>query len=406
MDTSKYFDWAATSPCDKEILKDAFEKSLEFYANPSALHSEGQKAREVFEQARILCAKSLGVKPEEVFFTSGGTESDHIPLLSFLNREVDSQGFRGEIIISAIEHPALKEECELLKKQGFSVISVNPDKNGFISAQQIASKINSKTLYICVMAINNETGCIQPIYEIADKISEVSKGKRRPHFHVDAVQAAGKIPLDLSYPGIDSAALSAHKIGGPRGIGVLVLKKNIKPFLTGGGQEKNIRSGTENLFGAIAFSKCLEKYYIQGEGQIAPKDKTYEEKIALLKKQEENAIFFIDELSKIQNCTIVPALRADTSLEIQKRFSPYVIQASFKGIPGKVMLRALDAKGYSISTGSACSAKKQNRPVLAAMNASQEIQDTAVRFSFGHLTNRSDIEGLLNAIKEIYKDFF
>lgn len=405
MDTSKYFDWAATTPQDKEILTQALEQSLEFYANPSAVHSLGQKAKEVLEKARVQSAKTLGVKPEEVFFTSGGTESDHLPLLSFLNREADNSGYRGEIIVSAIEHPALREECAVLKKQGFSVISVNPDKNGFISAQAIAEKISSKTLYVTVMAVNNETGCIQPIYEIADRISQVTEGKRRPHFHVDAVQAAGKIPLDLSYKGIDSAALSAHKICGPRGIGILVLKKEIKPFITGGGQEKNIRSGTENLFGALAFSKCLEKYYIKAKTQPSANTKENDEKLNLLKKQEERTLNFIKELTKIQNCSLVPRIRAEIKDDVQKRFSAYIVQAAFKGIPGNVMVRALDAKGYSISTGSACSAKKQSRPILAAMNESREIQDTAVRFSFGSLTTDSDIDGLLGAIKEICKDF-
>lgn len=389
MDISKYFDWAATSPADPEILTQALQESLEAGANPSAVHSEGQKARLSFENARALAAKVIGVKPEEVFFTSGGTESDHIPLLSLLNREADSQGKRGSIIISGIEHPALREQTAVLKKHGFEIITVNPDKNGFISADSIAEKITSDTLYVTVMAVNNETGCIQPIYEIADKITEKTKGKRRPHFHVDCVQAAGKIPLNLNYPGIDSTALSAHKICGPRGIGILVLKKDIKPFLTGGGQEKNIRSGTENLFGAIAFAKCLEKYYVP---------LNFEEQKTAVKN-------FIESLKSLPNCELVPAIRADTSDSTQKLFSPYVLQAAFKGIPGNVMVRALDAKGFCISTGSACSAKKQNRPILAAMNISRDIQDTAVRFSFGPLTTPDAIAKLFVAVEEVCKDF-
>lgn len=389
MDISKYFDWAATAPQDQQILTESLQEALECMGNPSAMHSEGQKARKAFENARALSAKVLGVRPEQVYFTSGGTESDHIPLLSLMNREMDSKGKRGTVILSAIEHPALREQCALLSKQGFNIVHISPDKNGFISAQSIIEKLTADTLYVAVMAVNNETGCIQPVYEIADALTKESEGKRRPHFHVDCVQAAGKVPLDLSYPGIDSAALSAHKLCGPRGIGILVLKKSIKPFLVGGGQESNIRSGTENLFGAIAFAKCLEKYY----------------RPLNFDQQEENTRSFIEELKLIPGCTLVPEARADTSKETQKHFSPYIIQAAFKGIPGNVMVRALDAKGFCISTGSACSARKQSRPILAAMNASREIQDTAVRFSFGSLTEKKDMESLFNAIKEVTKDF-
>lgn len=383
-----YFDWAATSPEDAAILREALEIAIEHYENPSSVHVGGIEARKVLEEARERSAKAMGVKAEQVYFTSGGTESDHIPLLSLLAKPYSSQ--KGRIILSGIEHPALREQCDQLKKLGFDVVTVNPDKNGFITVESIAEKITSDTLYVTVMAVNNETGCVQPIYEIADKITELSQGKRRPHFHVDCVQAAGKIPLNLSYKGIDSAALSAHKICGPRGIGILYLStpEKFKGFLVGGGQEKNIRSGTENLFGAVAFSKVLEKYFFRDDSEQ-------------FKKQIELTRNFIKSLSEIKNCRIVPEIRANTD----ENFSPYVVQAAFLGIPGNVMVRALDAKGFAISTGSACSAKKQSRPILDAMKASREIQDSAVRFSFGALTTEKGMEELLQAIKEVCSDF-
>ena len=213
-----YFDWAATSPEDKEILRESLETALRNFGNPSSTHAAGKEARKIFEEARERSAKAIGVKPSQIFFTSGGTESDHIPLLSVLNSPMISEGKRGRIILSAIEHPALREQCNELKHLGFEVVSVNPDKNGFISAEAISEKITPDTLFITVMAVNNETGCIQPIYEIADAITKAAAGKRKPHFHVDCVQAAGKIPLNLSHKGIDSAALSSHKFCGPRGI--------------------------------------------------------------------------------------------------------------------------------------------------------------------------------------------
>ena len=394
MDYSKYFDWAATSPADKEILEKSLALSMEYYANPSAVHSQGQEARKAFENARKLAANALGVRPEEVYFTSGGTESDHIPLLSVLNRSE-----KGRIIISGIEHPALREQCNALKKLGYDVVTVNPDKNGFITPESIAENITGDTVFVTVMAVNNETGCIQPVYEIADAVTKAANGKRKAHFHVDCVQAAGKVPLDLSYSGIDSAALSAHKSCGPHGIGILYLKKDIKPFLTGGGQEKNIRSGTENLFGAHAFALCLEKYYFQKKESLTAEKKSDFELHSKL------CSGFISELTQIKGCTLVPEIRSDLSPEVQEKFSPYVVQAAFKGIPGNVMVRALDSKGFSISTGSACSAKKQSRPILQAMNVKRDIQDTAVRFSFGPLTEKKDIDELICAVKEVAADF-
>ena len=393
MNSEHYFDWAATAPSDEKILRESLEIALQYDGNPSATHKIGSSARKILEEARASCAKSLGVNSNQVIFTSGGTESDHIPLLSVLNSPK-----KGRIILSAIEHPALREECAMLKKQGFEVVSVNPDKNGFICADSIVENLTPDTLFVTVMAVNNETGCVQPIYEIADAITKWAAGKKKPHFHVDCVQAAGKIPLDLSHKGIDSAALSAHKISGPRGIGILYLSKPVNSFLVGGGQEQNIRSGTENLFGAVAFSKCLEKYYLNEKALNQQAKNRFEE-------QKEWTLDFLKKLKTLEKCQLVPVLREDFSEEAQSKFSPWVVQAAFVGIPGNVMVRALDAKGFCISTGSACSAKKQSRPILAAMNASREIQDSAVRFSFGSFTSQKAMDELFEAVKEIVEAF-
>lgn len=400
MTAEHYFDWAATSPEDSEILHESLDTAIECFGNPSSTHAAGKEARKVFENAREKAAKAMCVRAEQIFFTSGGTESDHIPLLSVLTSpQAEAQNIKkGRIILSAIEHPALREQCHALKPLGFDVETVFPDKNGFISAESVAEKITPDTLFVTVMAVNNETGCIQPIYEIADAITKAAAGKRKPHFHVDCVQAAGKIPLNLSYSGIDSAALSAHKICGPRGSGILYLARKIKPFLAGGGQEGGVRSGTENLFGAVAFSRCLEKYYIAANEKTRPQYERFLE-------QKKWTAEFTEKLAALKNCTLVPEIRSNLEDKIQDKFSPWVVQAAFKGIPGNVMVRALDAKGFFISTGSACSSKKQSRPILAAMNASRDVQDTAVRFSFGPLTTKKAMEELFDAVKEIYGTF-
>ncbi len=379
MEKEHYFDWAATSPADEDILKESLEETLECWGNPSSTHAVGKKARELFESARSRAAKALGVKPESIYFTSGGTESDQIPLLAVL-----AKPNKGTVLVSSIEHPAIREQADALKNCGWNVVQIPADSDGVIQPQAVVDLITSDTVLICIMAVNNETGVIQPIYEIADAITKACEGKRRPKFHVDCVQAAGKITLNLGYKGIDSAALSSHKICGPRGIGILYMKDAIEPFLRGGGQEKGIRSGTENVFGALAFSKCLERYYNKQNPSDANRTKS-----------------FVEKLAALPGSTIVPPSR----LEKPELFSPYVVQAAFKNIPGNVMLRALDSKGFSISTGSACSAKKNKRPVLEAMHVDPKLRENAVRFSFGPHTTDKAMDELFAAVAEINSQF-
>lgn len=389
MNKEHYFDWAATSPSDEDILQESLAISIKSWGNPSSVHQIGKNAALVLQEARSTAAKVLGVKAENIYFTSGGTESDQIALLSILNKPQ-----KGTVLISSIEHPAIREQALALKKCGCNVVQIPCDSKGIICVESLEKLITNDTMLVCVMAVNNETGAIQPIYQIADLLKKVSQGKRKPKFHVDCVQAAGKIPLDLNYDGIDSAALSAHKICGPRGIGIFYSKNSIEPFLCGGGQEKGIRSGTENLFGAVAFSKCLERYFIKKNDNLA---------IQKYNEQVEITDSFIKKLSELKGCTIIPENRAN--LEDSSLYSPWVIQASFKNIPGNVMLRALDSKGFFISTGSACSTKKQSRPILEAMNVNKDLRESSVRFSFGPHTTQKAIDELFDAVKEVNATF-
>lgn len=386
-ESEHYFDWAATSPADKEILREALELTLDDWGNPSSVHQAGKNAKALFEAARETCAKALGVKPANVFFTSGGTESDHLPLLAVLNKMQ-----KGSVLISSIEHPALREMGEEMKKVGWKVNYIPADKDGVITPEAVTSLLTNDTQLVCVMAVNNETGVIQPIKEISHAIKKWAEGKRKPKFHVDCVQAAGKIPFDLKDWDVDSAAFSSHKICGPRGIGILYLKDEIDSFLRGGGQEKGIRSGTENVFGALAFGKCLEKYFISESNQ--PALSSYNEQ----KKVTEE---FVKKLSGLKGCTIIPPSR----LEKPDLFSPYVVQTAFQNIPGNVMLRALDSKGFYISTGSACSSRKANRPVLEAMHVDASLRETAVRFSFGPLSTVKAVDELFEEVANIAKTF-
>lgn len=392
IDSKHYFDWAATAPFDTDILQESLNLSIESWANPSSIYKIGTQAKNILNESKTSIAKQLKVDSKNLFFTSGGTESDQIPLLSILNRPE-----KGTILVSSIEHPALREQCNVLSRMGYNVLKINPDNNGIIKAETVSSMITDDTLFITVMAVNNETGAIQPIEEIAKAIEEKTKNKRKPKFHVDYVQALGKIPVNLKNSKIDSAAFSAHKISGPRGIGLLYLSnpQSLDPFLRGGGQEQNIRSGTENLFGAIAFAKCIEKYIITLENK-----NIYDR--YQLQKQYINE--FIQKLSTIDKFHLIPESRIDNNFS-DKNFSPWVLQCAFDKIPGQVMVRALDSKGFYISTGSACSTKKNSRPILEAMNVPQNLRENGVRFSFGSSTTKDAIDELFLAIKEICELF-
>lgn len=388
-----YFDWAATAQPEEDIIREAADIAIKHFGNPSSLHVLGSDAKNTLTQVRADCAKILQVKSDTIFFTSGGTEANHLPLLSLLQRPAP-----GTIIISAIEHPAIREQAEMLKHCGWKVLQAAPDATGIVPVAAIEKLLTSDTVLVCLMAVNNETGAIQPVYQVADLLNKFAKetGKRRPKLHVDCVQAAGKIPLNLSYSGIDSAAFSAHKIGGPRGIGILYLAQRFESFVRGGGQEQGIRSGTENIAGAWAFGKCLERHYLSEKNTEGAAFQRF-------LQQKTMTSNFIAQLKEIKGCSLIPAARGTEPVE--ENFSPWIVQAAFDGIPGEVLVRALSEKSIAISTGSACSSRKLSRPVLEAMGVSKELATNGVRFSFGPKTQQQDLDKLLEALKEI-RQFF
>lgn len=373
---SVYLDWAATTPPDAKILEASMNTAISGFANPSSVHADGKRAGALLSAARERAARALGVKSETIVFTSGGTESDHLPLLALLQRPV-----RGTIAVSAIEHPAIIEQARMMECTGWKTIIIPANREGFVTADAVLSAIKDDTAYVAVMAVNNETGAIQPIREIAAALRERCAGKKKPHFHVDAVQAAGKIPLDLSVPGIDSAAISAHKIQGPRGIGLLYLAHRVEPFIRGGGQESGFRPGTENLAGAEALSLCLEKA-VEGIPTSGVPD---------------IMDHLVSSLASIPGVSLIP----ETRTARDERFSPYIAQFTNARIPGEVLVRALSDLDISISTGSACSSKKKNRPVLEAMRVPADKQQNAFRVSVGPLTTTGDIDALSLALTQV-----
>ena len=372
---SVYLDWAATTTPDRDVLSEAAEIAAQGYGNPSSLHAEGKKAAGLLEEARRRCAAALGVKPETLFFTSGGTESDHLPMLSLLQRPV-----RGSIAISAIEHPAIREQARMLDAAGWKMLTIPVTPEGFVTPKQVLSTIRENTAYVAVMAVNNETGAVQPVKEIAQALNDYCNGRKRPHFHVDAVQATGKVPLDFSQAGIDSIAISGHKLQAPRGIGLLYLNRKTDPFIRGGGQESGFRPGTENLYGAWALSRCLEK-----------KMGTLTESV---RQAEKVMSHLVSRITTMDDVSCIPETRQPEDI----RFSPWVLQATNTVLPGEVLVRALSDEGVYISTGSACSSHKKNRPVLDAMKVPANQQQNAFRISIGPTTTEDAIDTFITIL--------
>jgi len=377
---SAYLDWAATAPPDADVLSESLAIALECFANPSSVHAPGKLAAARLAEARERCAQALGARPDALVFTSGGTESDHLPLLSLLQRPI-----RGTIAISAIEHPAISEQAKALEATGWKCLTIPVNRDGFVTPEAVRATLRDDTAFVAVMAVNNETGAIQPIREIGDALVEWSSGKRKPHFHVDAVQAAGKIPLELAKLPIDSAAISAHKLGGPRGIGLLYLARRVEPFIRGGGQEGGLRPGTENLAGAWALSRCLEKAAGSLRGNAEPE------------RARNRMARLFRAVADLPGFAVIPESR----MAEDDRFSPYILQCTNRYLPGEVLVRSLSDRVIAVSTGSACSSRKKTRPVLQAMHVSGEDQQNAFRVSIGSTTTDADIDALAAALAAI-----
>jgi cysteine desulfurase len=369
-----YFDWAATAVPDISLLTQAPP-----FGNPSSSHLEGRAAREALETARARCAAILGVPIKTIYFTSGGTESNCIVLYSFLAKQGG-----GRILASAGEHHSITENLLVLERMGKSVGRIPIDSLGRLTPQLLTKTLDKyhDTRFAAIMAVNNETGTINDISVLHDVLR--CKEGSPVHLHCDSVQAVGKIPLDISC--CDSASISAHKIGGPRGIGLLYLRRPLEVLYSGGGQENKIRPGTENVAGAIALAACLENH---------ASDKLNDEYAAVSNRWKR----FISSLHTIDRCRIIPEGRGIDD----EGFSPYILQVAFKGIPGEVMARALDDKGFAVSTGSACSSASQERPVLAAMGIEGNLGLEGIRISQGWSTTNEEIDLLLAAITEVLK---
>ena len=368
-----YFDNAATTKIYDDALTSYVQVSQKFFGNPSSLHQLGVDAYQVLTKARAQVASLLSVQPEEIFFTSGGTESNN---WAIKGTALEKSVFGKHIITTKIEHPSVLQTCKLLERFGFEVTYLDVDSKGIVSVDQLKENLRKDTILVSVMAVNNEVGAIQPIAEIAKVLEEYPS----IHFHVDAVQAVERASQLLAIGRIDLLSLSAHKFHGPRGVGIMYKKfgRKIQALLTGGGQEKGERSTTENLPGIVATTKALRM------------------------AQEEKSVTG-DLRSKLwKELATKPEIRI---------FSPedgasHVLCFAIKGVRGEVVVHAFENHGIYISTTSACSSKKaDSSSTLYAMDVPTEWATGAVRVSFSNDNTKEEVEQFINVLHQLMKQF-
>ena len=374
-----YMDHAATTPLEKEVFEAMQPYFSEKFGNASSLHKFGRESREVIEESREIIARVINASPDEIYFTSGGTESDNLAIkgVAFRNKKENKR----HIMTSKIEHHAVLHTCQYLEKIGFRVDYVPVDKYGMINVNDLEEKITKETSVISVMHANNEIGTIEPIREIGEILKE-----KEIYFHTDAVQTVGKIPIDVEKLNVDLLTISAHKIYGPKGVGALYVRKGTKidPILHGGGHEKGLRSGTENVPGIVGLAKAIElaeKRMKNGESERLErlKDKIIKEVLSNMDKVKLNGH---------------PKLRL-----------PNNVNFSFYGIEGEALVLKLDSYGIATSTGSACSSKSlEPSHVLIAIGLRPEDAHGSLRITLGKENTEEDVSYLLEVLPKVVNE--
>ncbi len=387
-----YLDNAATTPVDKEVVKAMDKYHSKFFGNPSSLYKPGRQAKRAVEDARTTVANLLNCDAQEILFTAGGTESDNLAIFGVVNQFLD-KAKDYHCITTNIEHPAVLNSFKRLGKLGFDVTYLKSDQYGLISSKDLLRALRPNTLLVSIMYANNEVGTIQPIAEIGkiiknyrhvQRVDTISKNPSYPIFHTDACQAAPYLDLNIENLGVDLLTLNGSKIYGPKQIGVLFKKKNIKlqPLFYGGSQEEGLRSGTENVPGIVGFAKALE---------LVDKDKQKENK-RLLKLRD----YFTMELLKIPNSIL--------NGHPEKRL-PNNVNVTFKHIEGESIMLKLDQQEIYVSTGSACHSKSlEPSYVILALGQDAANAHGSMRFTFGKDTTKKDLDKTLKVIKKTVSD--
>lgn len=372
-----YMDYGATTPVDKEVLKEMIPYFDKYYGNALSIHSFGKKAFDAVENAREQIASLLNSKSDEIIFTAGGTESDNIAIKGVAYKNKKKKGSEGyNIITSAIEHPAVLETCKHLEKQGFSVKYLPVDKYGFIDPAELEKSISKDTFLITIMYANNEIGTIEPMQEIG----RIAKS-HDVLLHTDAVQAVGKVPIDVNKLNIDLLSISSHKIYGPKGVGALFVRDRVKlqTIAHGGGHEKGIRSSTHNSPGIVGLGKACELGKARLEKDVA-------------------------HMKNLRNLLIKEILKIEQSYlngHPEKRLANNA-HFCFTAIEGESLNLMLDKKGIAAATGSACSSKKlQASHVLLAIGLDPTEAHGSLRLSLGRMSTKEDVNDVANALPGI-----
>ncbi len=374
MDRKIYLDHNATTPVHPEVLEAMLPFYKEGFGNASSIHSFGREAKVALEESREKVAKLLNTDPLEIYFTSGGTESDNLAVkgIAWANRKKGNH-----IITSKIEHHAILESCKYLERQGFEVTYLPVDKYGLVDPDELKKNIRKETILVSIMHANNEVGTIEPIPEL----SKIAK-ENGVYFHTDAVQSTGKIKIDVNNLGVDLLSLSAHKFYGPKGVGAIYITRGVRltPLAHGGHHEKARRAGTENVPGIVGLAKALE---------IANRDMEKEDN--RLKNLSER--FFERITEKIPDVY----LNGHPELRI-----PNTLNLSFKGVEGESIILSLDLKGIAVASGSACtSGTLEPSHVLSAMGVPPDLAQSSLRFSFGRSNTIDDIDYVVEVLPEI-----
>ena len=372
-----YLDNSATTMVRPEVAKLMYEIMTKDYGNPSSMHIKGVQAERYLREAKEIFAGILKVSEKEIFFTSGGTEGDN---MAIIGAALAGKRRGKHIITTVIEHPAVLESCAFLEKNGFEVTYLPVNAAGQVEPDTLKAALRNDTILVSVMYVNNEIGAIEPISELGQIIKEYNKNIL---FHVDAVQAFGKFRIHPYKENIDMLTMSSHKIHGPKGVGAIFIKDKtkIQPIALGGGQQKGMRSGTENVPGIAGIAMAAKELYDKFDEDV---DRLYE-----LKK------YFVNEISGIEGATVNGLTGRDSA--------PHVVSVSFEGITkSEVLLHALEDKGIYISSGSACSSNKPSlSSTLKTIGVKNELLYATLRFSFSVFTTKEELEYTINAIKEL-----
>ena len=377
-----YLDNSATTRVFPQVAELMQEIMLDGYGNPSSLHKKGMEAEGYLRTAKETFAKLLKVAEKELFFTSGGTESDNLALIGAAMAN-SRQG--RHLITTQVEHPAILQTMKHLEEKGFQVTYLPVDRSGRIRMEDLAKSLRPDTILVSMMHTNNEVGAVMPIAEAGALIKRFNP---RILFHVDAVQGFGKARILPKRMNIDMLSVSGHKIHGPKGVGLLYVadKTKLMPIVYGGGQQMGVRSGTENVPGIAGMAKAANLLYADLENEL---ESLYELKS-----------YFIDGVSKIDNIVINGIPENPNGLESAIRdTAPHIVSVSFAGVRSEVLLHALEEKGIYVSAGSACSAHKpQPSATLRAMKVEPALLESTLRFSFSVFTTKEEIDYTLDAL--------